>query len=76
MRNAFLILVSFLVATVMCASAQQASPALTLQDCVRLAVSAPSSVSIARQENEIAAREISQARAGLLPQLQLVNGTT
>ena len=41
-----------------------------------MAESAPSAVSIARQEHEIAARNISQARAGFLPQSQLVNGVT
>lgn len=76
MRNVFLIIVNLLVTTVMCAPAQQASRVLTLQDCIRLAESAPSPVSIARQEHEIAAREISQARAGFLPQSQLVNGVT
>ena len=76
MRNVLLIVVSLLVTAVMCAPAQQASQVLTLQDCIRLAESAPSPVSIARQEHEIAAREISQARAGFLPQSQLVNGVT
>jgi outer membrane protein TolC len=64
------------MATVLCASAQQASQVLTLQDCIRLAESAPSAVSIARQEHEIAARDITQARAGFLPKSQLVNGVT
>ena len=76
MRNVFLIVVSLLVTTVVCAPAQEASRVLTLQDCIRLAESAPSPVSIARQEHEIAARAISQARAGFLPQSQLVNGVT
>ncbi len=76
MRNVFLIVVSLLVITVMCASAQQAPQVLTLQDCIRLAESAPSPVGIARQEHEIAARDISQARAGFLPQSQLVNAVT
>jgi outer membrane protein len=75
-RNVFFIVVSLLVTTVMCAPAQQASQVLTLQDCIRLAGSAPSAVSIARQEHEIAARDITQARAGFLPQSQLVSGVT
>jgi|WetSurMetagenome_2_1015567.scaffolds.fasta_scaffold35989_2 outer membrane protein len=57
-------------------SAQQASQVLTLQDCIRLAGSAPSPVSIARKEHEIAAREISRVRAGFLPQSQLASGFT
>jgi outer membrane protein len=75
-RNVFSIVASLFVTTVMCAFAQQAAQVLTLQDCIRLAESAPSAVSIARQEHEIAAREISRARAGLLPQSQLVTGVT
>ncbi len=75
MRNLFLI-VGFLVASVMCAPAQQASQVLTLQDCIRLAEAAPSTVSIAEREQEIAARDISQARAGYLPQSHLANGFT
>jgi outer membrane protein len=41
-----------------------------------MAESAPSSVSIARQELDIAAREISRTRAGYLPQSLLMNGFT
>lgn len=47
---------------------------LTLQDCIRLAESAPSAVSVARQEREIAVRGVTQARAGFLPQSQWANG--
>ncbi|MFB3778372.1 MAG: TolC family protein [Bryobacteraceae bacterium] len=69
--------VGFLAASVSCASAQpQPSPALTLQDCIRLAESVPSPVSIARQEREIAARDLAQARANFLPESRLVNGFT
>jgi outer membrane protein len=64
------------VLNVLCAQAQQASQTLTLQDCIRLAESAPSAVSIARQERESAAREASRARAGYLPQSYLANGFT
>jgi len=49
---------------------------LTLQDCIRLAESVPSPVSLARQERDIASRELTQARAGFLPQSRLVNGFT
>ncbi|MCX6622809.1 MAG: TolC family protein [Acidobacteria bacterium] len=59
-----------------CAPAQPPSEALTLQDCIRLAEAVPSPVSVARQEQEIAAREVTQARAGFLPQSRLVNGFT
>lgn len=76
MRHPFLTTVSLLAMTVACAPAQQSSQVLTLRDCIRLAESAPSAVSIARQEREIAARGISQARAGYLPQSHLVNGFT
>ncbi len=68
---------SLLAATVTCASAQQQpSQALTLQDCIRLAESVPSPVSVARQERDIAARDVTQARAGFLPESRLVNGFT
>lgn len=56
--------------------AQQASLPLTLQDCIRLAVSVPSTVSVAVQEREIAARESTRARAGFLPQSHLTSGFT
>jgi len=71
-----LITASLLAATVVCAPAQQPSPALTLQDCIHLAESVPSLVSVARQERDIAAREVTQARAGFLPQSRLDNGFT
>jgi outer membrane protein len=75
-RNIILSVLSLLVTSVMSAPAQQASLPLTLQDCIRLAESAPSTVSIARQEREIAARGVIQARAGYLPQSHLANGFT
>ena len=74
MRHFVMTAASLLAATVTCAPAQQPSPALTLQDCIRLAESVPSLVSVARQERDIAAREVAQARAGFLPQSRLVNG--
>jgi outer membrane protein TolC len=67
---------SLLAALAPCAPAQPPSQALTLQDCIRLAESVPSPVSIARQEREIAAREVTQARAGFLPQPRLLHGFT
>jgi outer membrane protein TolC len=66
-----------LAAAVICASAQQQpSQALTLQDCIRMAESVPSPVSVARQQRDIAARDATQARAGFLPDSRLVNGLT
>ncbi|MFB3779551.1 MAG: TolC family protein [Bryobacteraceae bacterium] len=76
MRHILLKAASLLAALAPCVSGQPHSQPLTLQDCVRLAESAPSQVSVARQEREIAARDISQARAGFLPQVQLANGFT
>ncbi len=76
MRNIILSMIGLLVTSVLCSPAEQESQKLTLQDCIRLAESAPSSVGIARQEREIAAREVSRARAGYLPQSHLANGFT
>lgn len=67
---------TLLAATLSCAIAEPPPHALTLEDCIRLAESVPSAVSIARQEREIAARDITQARADFLPQTRLVNGFT
>lgn len=73
MRKKLVIAAGILVVLVSYASAQQPGP-LTLQDCVRLASAAPSAVSVARLEREIAARGVTQAKAGFLPQSQLLNG--
>jgi outer membrane protein TolC len=75
-RNNLLTVAGWLAATVTCAFAQPPSPALTLRDCIRLAESVPSPVSVARLERDIAARELTQARAGFLPQSHVVNGFT
>ena len=53
------------------ASAQTAP--LTLDDCVARALSAPSSVTLAKQDMEIARLGITAARAGFLPQTHLNN---
>ncbi len=45
------------------------SNVLTLDDCIRLATSAESAVSLARQQSEIARYGLVQARAGFLPQV-------
>ena len=50
---------------------QPASGPLTLDDCVRLAQSAPSAVRLARQQTEIAGHGITQARANFLPQVSV-----
>ncbi|MFB3828975.1 MAG: TolC family protein [Bryobacteraceae bacterium] len=76
MRHILLTAASLLAALAPCASTQPPTQTLTLQDCIRLAESVPSPVSIARQERDIAARDVTQARAGFLPQSRLVNGFT
>lgn len=53
---------------------QQASQTLTLEDCIRLAEAAPSPLSLARLERDITSRDVTQARAGFLPQSRLANG--
>jgi outer membrane protein TolC len=75
-RKKLLPLASLLASAMICAVAQQPAQPLTLQDCIRLAESVPSPVSVARQERDIAARDVTQARAGFLPQSSLVNGMT
>jgi outer membrane protein len=75
-RHILLMAASLLAALAPCAPAQPPSQTLTLQDCIRLAESVPSPVSIARQERDIAARDVTQARAGFLPQSRLINGFT
>jgi outer membrane protein len=56
------------------AAAQQSSAPLTLADCVRLAESAPNAVRVAEQESQIASRDVTQARAGFMPQMEIQNG--
>lgn len=69
-----------LAAFVIAAAAQQASPApsasglLTLEDCVHLAEAAPNAINIAQREREIADRDVTQARAGFLPQADILSG--
>lgn len=74
MRTLMLKLVALMGAAAAGAVAQSPAGPLTLQDCIRLAESAPSSVTVARQERDIAARDTVQARAELLPQSRLLNG--
>jgi outer membrane protein TolC len=47
---------------------------LTLADCIRLATAAPSAVTIARQEAQIAALGVTAARASFLPQTGMTGG--
>ncbi len=75
MRHTVITVAGLLVAAT-AGPAQQPARVLTLQDCLRLAESVPSAVSVARQERDIAAREVTQARAGFLPQSHLVSGFT
>ena len=63
---------SFIV-VVACAFGQTGSPALTLEDCIRLALAAPSAATSARIQTEIARYGVTQARANFLPQF-LVGG--
>lgn len=53
---------------------QQPSYPLSLADCIRLANSVPSAVSVARQEARIAALGIRVSRANMLPQANLTGG--
>ena len=67
---------SLLAALVLAGAAAGAQPAgkvLSLQDCLRLARQAQSSLTIARQQVEIARLAVSQVRAGFLPQSHLGN---
>ena len=54
----------------------QAVKPLSLEDCIRLAQGAQSSVSVARQESEFARYGIDRARAAFLPQVQVDNTYT
>ncbi|MGC4048772.1 MAG: TolC family protein [Paludibaculum sp.] len=46
---------------------------LTLADCLHKALAVPSPASVARRERDIAALEVRQARAGLLPQSEITS---
>jgi outer membrane protein TolC len=69
-----LLLIAFVSIPAIAQQSSQSSKALTLQDCIQMAESAPSEVLIARQEREIADRDVVQARAGFLPQSQILSG--
>jgi outer membrane protein TolC len=53
---------------------QSTPPQLTLDDCVSLALSAPSSVVLARQQSDIANFGLKEAKAAFLPQAQFNSG--
>lgn len=55
---------------------QTPSQPLTLDDCIRLAQAAQSTVTIARQQAEIARRGLTIARSGFLPQAVVNNAYT
>jgi outer membrane protein len=55
---------------------QPAAKPLSLEDCIRLAQNAQSSIGIALQESEIARYGVDRARAGFLPQALLNNAYT
>ncbi len=68
---------SFTLATLLLPLALGQTPAtkLTLAECIRLAESVPSAVSIARQEARIAALGVNIARTAFLPQSSFTGGT-
>jgi outer membrane protein len=63
-----------LVLGVASANAQAPNPPLTLEDCVELALKAPSAASLAGQQVEIARADETIARSALLPQFSFNNG--
>ncbi|HTM48266.1 MAG TPA: TolC family protein [Bryobacteraceae bacterium] len=69
----------FIQLAILCGLAHDArgqSTPLTLPDCVRLALAAPSALTLARQDARIAGYGVRAARAGFLPQAQLGNAFT
>jgi len=60
--------VLILSAALVCPGFSQANP-LTLEDCIKLASSVESAVSLARLQSDIAGYGVVQARAGFLPQI-------
>ena len=58
------------------AHSQSPPSPLALEDCVRLAESAPSAVRLAKQQRDIANLELKQAQAAFLPRTQLGSGFT
>ena len=60
----------------LCIAATAWGQALSLQDCIQKALHAPSSVSLARQDEEIARQGVTAARASFLPQFGVGGGFT
>lgn len=54
--------------------ARQSSKVLTLEDCIHLAQSAQSTVSLAKLEREIVDRDVMRARAAFKPQSEIFSG--
>ena len=71
----YLYQVALLVSIPQCV-AQAPAAKLTLADCIRLADSVPSAVSVARQEARIAALGVTVARSALLPGAGFTGGAT
>lgn len=74
MRAHFLIALMTLVVSDL--AGQPGRDGLTLDDCVRLALAAPSEVTLARHQSAIASLGLTQARSAFLPQFQIGNGYT
>ena len=66
--------IAFSVTLCASAAAQSSTTPLTLAECIRLAESAPNAISVAEQESQIAERDITRARAGFMPQMEIQNG--
>ncbi|MEO8129674.1 MAG: TolC family protein [Bryobacteraceae bacterium] len=66
---------ALLIAVLAVGVSAQTAP-LTLDDCIARALAAPSFVTLAKQDLEIARLGITAARAGFLPQTQINNGFT
>ena len=62
----------FVLAFIVAPAAGQSSP-LSLEDCIRLAQTAQSTISMAQQQSEIARYSRTMARSGFLPQIRLDN---
>jgi outer membrane protein len=54
----------------------QAATPLTLEECIRRALAAPSPVSVAKLDNEIANKGLTAARSNFFPSLSIANGYT
>jgi len=65
-----------LIASAVGAFSQPAAKPLSLEDCIRLAQEAQSSIGVARREAEITRRGVERARAAFLPRAQVNNAFT